>query len=80
MRLLRARLTVQLAWTGDESNESRRRHRRVDVHRRPVYAQFAGADFGSGIWDLLAAEGKHAAALRTQTNRSIGPVWKANHL
>ena len=24
------------------------------------YALFAGADFGSGIWDLLAGEGEHA--------------------
>ncbi len=45
-----------------------------------VYALFAGADFGSGVWDLLAAEGEHAPALRGQIDRSIGPVWEANHV
>jgi cytochrome bd ubiquinol oxidase subunit II len=44
------------------------------------YALFAGADFGSGIWDLLAFEGRHAAVLRAQIDRSIGPVWEANHV
>jgi cytochrome d ubiquinol oxidase subunit II len=44
------------------------------------YALFAGADFGSGVWDLLAAEGEHAPALRQQIDRSIGPVWEANHV
>ena len=44
------------------------------------YALFAGADFGSGVWDLLAAEGEHAPALRGQIDRSIGPVWEANHV
>ena len=27
-----------------------------------VYALFAGADFGSGVWDLLAGEGERARA------------------
>ena len=44
------------------------------------YALFAGADFGSGIWDLLAAEGEHAAGAADQIDRSIGPVWEANHV
>jgi cytochrome d ubiquinol oxidase subunit II len=44
------------------------------------YALFAGADFGSGIWDLLAFEGRHGAPLRAQIDRSIGPVWEANHV
>ena len=45
-----------------------------------AYALFGGADFGSGIWDLLALETEHAPALRNQIDRSIGPVWEANHV
>jgi cytochrome d ubiquinol oxidase subunit II len=45
-----------------------------------AYALFGGADFGSGIWDLLALETEHAPALRSQIDRSIGPVWEANHV
>lgn len=44
-----------------------------------AYAVLAGADFGGGIWDLLAGgprrqEQRHAIA------RAIGPVWEANHV
>lgn len=45
-----------------------------------AYAIFGGADFGSGIWDLLALDTEHAPALRNQIDRSIGPVWEANHV
>ena len=45
-----------------------------------AYALFGGADFGSGIWDLLALETEQAPALRNQIDRSIGPVWEANHV
>lgn len=45
-----------------------------------AYAIFGGADFGSGIWDLLALESEQAPALRNQIDRSIGPVWEANHV
>ncbi|WP_116999788.1 cytochrome d ubiquinol oxidase subunit II [Desertimonas flava] len=44
------------------------------------YALFGGADFGSGIWDLLALDRREAPALRHQIDRSIGPVWEANHV
>lgn len=44
------------------------------------YALFGGADFGSGIWDLLALDRPEAPALRHQIDRSIGPVWEANHV
>ena len=45
-----------------------------------AYSLFGGADFGSGIWDLLAIDDDHAPALRNQIDRSIGPVWEANHV
>jgi cytochrome bd ubiquinol oxidase subunit II len=45
-----------------------------------AYAVFAGADFGSGFWDLTAGDAKKGAALRTLIDSSIGPVWEANHV
>ena len=45
-----------------------------------VYGIFGGADFGTGVWDLLAGNAREGAALRTQVDRSIGPVWEANHV
>ena len=45
-----------------------------------LYAIFGGADFGAGIWDLLAGSGERAERVRGQIDRSIGPVWEANHV
>lgn len=45
-----------------------------------AYAIFGGADFGSGIWDLTAGDARSGAHLRSQIDRSIGPVWEANHV
>jgi cytochrome bd ubiquinol oxidase subunit II len=45
-----------------------------------LYAIFGGADFGAGIWDLLAGSGERAERVRDQIDRSIGPVWEANHV
>jgi cytochrome d ubiquinol oxidase subunit II len=45
-----------------------------------LYALFGGADFGAGIWDLLAGSGERADRVRAQIDRSIGPVWEANHV
>ena len=45
-----------------------------------LYAVFAGADFGSGIWDLLAGDAKKGARTRRLIDRAIGPVWEANHV
>ncbi len=45
-----------------------------------AYAIFAGADFGSGVWDLLAGNAKRGGELRAQIDKSIGPVWEANHV
>ncbi len=45
-----------------------------------AYAVFAGADFGSGLWDLTAGDAEAGAPLRTLIDRAIGPVWEANHV
>jgi cytochrome d ubiquinol oxidase subunit II len=45
-----------------------------------LYAVFGGADFGAGMWDLLAGTGERSARVRAQIDRSIGPVWEANHV
>lgn len=43
------------------------------------YVLFGGADFGGGVWDLLAS-GPRKAAQRALIADSIGPVWEANHV
>ncbi len=45
-----------------------------------AYAVFAGADFGSGIWDLTAGDARKGAKLRSLIDHAIGPVWEANHV
>jgi cytochrome bd ubiquinol oxidase subunit II len=45
-----------------------------------LYAIFGGADFGAGLWDLFAGSGERARRVRAQIDRSIGPVWEANHV
>jgi cytochrome d ubiquinol oxidase subunit II len=44
-----------------------------------AYALLGGADYGGGVWDLLAS-GKSAADQRTAIARAIGPIWEANHV
>jgi cytochrome bd ubiquinol oxidase subunit II len=44
-----------------------------------IYAIFGGADFGAGLWDLLAGRGRSGAAQRDLIDRAVGPVWEANH-
>ncbi len=44
-----------------------------------LYVLFGGADFGGGIWDLLAS-GPRAAAQRRAIAAAIGPIWEANHV
>lgn len=44
-----------------------------------VYALTGGADYGSGVWDLLA-RGPRAGAQRRLLERSIGPIWEADHV
>lgn len=42
-----------------------------------AYCVFGGADFGAGFWDLTA--GRAGREPRDLINRSVGPVWEANH-
>jgi cytochrome bd ubiquinol oxidase subunit II len=44
-----------------------------------IYAIFGGADFGAGVWDLLAGRGRRGAPQRELIDRAVGPVWEANH-
>lgn len=44
-----------------------------------IYALLAGADFGGGVWDLLA-RGPRAEAQRDVIAHAIGPIWEANHV
>ena len=45
-----------------------------------LYAVFAGADFGTGLWDLLAGGAKKGAPTRRLIDKALGPVWEANHV
>jgi cytochrome d ubiquinol oxidase subunit II len=45
-----------------------------------AYAVLGGADFGAGLWDLAAGGPDQGAAPRGLIERSIGPVWEANHV
>lgn len=45
-----------------------------------IYALLAGADFGSGFYDLTAGDAARGARIRTLIDHSIGPVWEANHV
>jgi cytochrome d ubiquinol oxidase subunit II len=44
-----------------------------------LYFLFGGADFGGGVWDLLAW-GPRASEQRRAIAAAIGPVWEANHV
>jgi cytochrome d ubiquinol oxidase subunit II len=44
-----------------------------------LYLMFGGADFGGGVWDLLAT-GPRRAQQRTVIEKAIGPIWEANHV
>jgi cytochrome d ubiquinol oxidase subunit II len=43
------------------------------------YALLGGADYGGGVWDLLAS-GPTAERQRATIAHAIGPVWEANHV
>ncbi len=44
-----------------------------------LYAIFGGADFGGGVWDLLAS-GPRKAEQRSLIAHAMGPVWEVNHV
>jgi cytochrome d ubiquinol oxidase subunit II len=45
-----------------------------------LYALGAGADFGGGVWDLLADRGARGERQRALIAEAIGPIWEANHV
>jgi cytochrome bd ubiquinol oxidase subunit II len=45
-----------------------------------LYAVLGGADFGGGLWDLLAGGDRRGRAPRRLIEESIAPVWEANHV
>jgi len=44
------------------------------------YALFGGADFGGGFWDLVAGGPERGEQPRALIQRSLTPVWEANHV
>jgi cytochrome d ubiquinol oxidase subunit II len=45
-----------------------------------LYALFGGADFGGGFWDLIAGGAERGERPRALIQRSLTPVWEANHV
>ncbi len=41
-----------------------------------IYVLTAGADFGAGLWDVLASDDDERGALE----HAIAPIWEANHV
>lgn len=44
-----------------------------------IYCLTGGADFGGGVWDLLA-RGPRREQQRHLIKNAIGPIWEANHV
>ena len=44
-----------------------------------AYVLTGGADFGGGVWEMLA-RGPRRDAQRALISRAIGPIWEANHV
>ena len=45
-----------------------------------AYAVLGGADFGGGFWDLTAGGPERGGGVRGMVQRSMSPVWEANHV
>ena len=45
-----------------------------------LYAVLGGADFGAGLWDLLAGGDRTGRWPRLVIGESITPVWEADHV
>jgi cytochrome bd ubiquinol oxidase subunit II len=45
-----------------------------------LYTALGGADFGGGLWDLLAGGDQRGRAPRQLIDDTITPVWEANHV
>ncbi|MEZ0333797.1 MAG: cytochrome d ubiquinol oxidase subunit II [Gemmatimonadales bacterium] len=44
-----------------------------------AYVLFGGADFGGGVWDLLAS-GPRQRQQRELISEAVSPIWEANHV
>jgi cytochrome d ubiquinol oxidase subunit II len=45
-----------------------------------LYAVLAGADFGAGLWQLIAGRRPKAEPIREHAHHAMAPVWEANHV
>ncbi|HET6448345.1 MAG TPA: cytochrome d ubiquinol oxidase subunit II, partial [Conexibacter sp.] len=45
-----------------------------------LYVVLGGADFGAGLWQLLAGRGDRGAHIREHAHEAMAPVWEANHV
>jgi len=45
-----------------------------------AYAVLGSADFGAGFWDLTAGGAEKGGRIRGMIQRSMSPVWEANHV
>jgi cytochrome d ubiquinol oxidase subunit II len=45
-----------------------------------AYAVLGSADFGAGFWDLTAGGDRRGGRIRGLVQRSMAPVWEANHV
>ncbi|HST56718.1 MAG TPA: cytochrome d ubiquinol oxidase subunit II [Solirubrobacteraceae bacterium] len=45
-----------------------------------LYTVLGGADFGAGVWQLLAGGGSDGERMRDHAHESMAPVWEANHV
>jgi cytochrome d ubiquinol oxidase subunit II len=45
-----------------------------------LYTVLAGADFGAGMWRLVAGGGERGKRISDHAHHSMGPVWEANHV
>src|SRR5689334_10283222 len=45
-----------------------------------LYTVLGGADFGAGVWQLLAGTGARSRHIRDHAHHANAPVWEANHV
>lgn len=45
-----------------------------------LYTVLGGADFGAGVWQLLAGSGARGRQIRDHAHHANAPVWEANHV
>jgi cytochrome bd ubiquinol oxidase subunit II len=45
-----------------------------------AYGVLGSADFGAGFWDLTAGGARRGERVRAMVQRSMSPVWEANHV